>query len=137
MRLDLLYFLTILVLPSIAKTHHQNIFQKSWLPVKKSVLVIPTSHCVYFLDAERLQGMITSVIDALVGADRRAEDVASSASDVSAFPRLVASHYELNLFSFAKNCGKTGAWEEALRSNCRVRAEEGRNHRTFGEPRAN
>ena len=64
--------------------------------------MIPTSHCVYFLDAERLQGMITSVIDALVGADRRAEDVASSASDVSAFPRLVASHYELNLFSFAK-----------------------------------
>ena len=48
--------------------------------------MIPTSHCVYFLDAERLQGVITTAIDVLAGANRRAEDVASSVSDVSAFP---------------------------------------------------
>jgi hypothetical protein len=60
MRLDLIYFLALFVLPSIARTH-QGIHDKF----------------MAFGD----KGVIDTVIGALQGANRRAEDAANSASN--------------------------------------------------------
>jgi hypothetical protein len=83
---------------------------------------------------------MNTVISALQGANRRAEGAANSVSNVSCLSPCRDVHtvrLELKHFPFDKNCGKIGAWGEAVRSNRRIRAQEGRAYRTFCQPRAN
>jgi hypothetical protein len=90
MRLDLVYFLALFVLPSIARTH-QSISHKFMAFGDKVSAINPRQSLgILYRYTERLQGVIDTVIGALQGANRRAEDAANSASNVSAFLHIAA-----------------------------------------------